>query len=221
MINKAILGVALGFFFLLALPVYASLTSSCQPIYGGGINCQTNDNLTLDVKVQKPGTSSYVDLLSQNESYYSSTVNFLISVKNISKRKISKVEIVDKIPSGFSFLSGPGSYDSNNNTLTLELKDIERDQTKSLTISLKSNKNDRSLECFANYVEIKSGRNKADDNARFCVGQLAASPTPGSQNQVQTAPNLNQTPGTGPELVGLISLASAAAAGLFLVKRSS
>src|SRR5450830_1234420 len=90
--------------------------ADCQTVYGGGQTC-TYSSFSLQKFVQVPGQSNFVNnLYSDSPFALSQTVNFKIIVTNTGSQDLSSVTVIDTFPQYVNFVSGPGSFNKNNNT---------------------------------------------------------------------------------------------------------
>lgn len=220
---------------------YADTT--CQPIYGGGQTCVTAGNLLIDKKVQNPSNQLYVDNLGVNDPKYSpdQTVNFQINITNTGSQTLNKVTVKDILPSYVSYVSGPGSYDANTNTLTFETTDLKANETRTFTVTGKvassnSIPQNQGVSCVINQAQGIVDGKASQDNAQFCIqqpttpvsgtgpskGGVIAEPvipmTTKGGIKVFPPPMVTTTPATGPELFALIGLIPGAGLGFFLRK---
>ena len=208
---------------IVALTAFAVLSSSayadCQPIYGGGQTCTTY-SFSVQKLVQTPGKGggNFVNNLSVNDPKYSpsQTVNFEIIVQNTGSQTIPTLNVVDTLPQYVKFVSGSGNYDSNSNTLSFTINNINPGQ--SLTYNLTTQivdpnflPSNQGIMCPVNQVNAK-------DTNGFSVGassQFCLQRTP-----VATLPVVTSTPATGPEMLPLFALLPGALGGLILRKKS-
>src|SRR4051812_31908320 len=98
--NKKNIGITLtsiGLFTLLFTGVAFADPKNCRPIYGGGETCIEDKDFTIDKRVQNPQDQQFVDNLGINDPTYApeATVNFALTVKNVSKNSISNMTITD------------------------------------------------------------------------------------------------------------------------------
>lgn len=226
---------------------YADTT--CQPIYGGGQTCVTAGNLLIDKKVQNPSNGIYVDNLGINDPKYNpdQTVNFKITVTNTGSETMNTVTVKDILPSYVSYVSGPGTYDANTNTLTFEIKDLKANETREFTVTGKvapanSIPQNQSISCVINQAQGIVDGKASQDNAQFCLEQPTQPTTPGKGEtipgkggvvaqpvvpittkggiKVFPPPVITTTPATGPEMFALIGLIPGAGLGFFLRKKA-
>ena len=217
-------------FISLSLASSASASTSCQPIYGGGETCVQVGNISINKTVQNPTTGSFVDNLSVNDPKYSptSTVNFQITVTNTGSGNISSTTVKDTFPNYVTFVSGPGSFDSNSKVLTFTVGNLAAGASQTFNVSAKvADQNslpaDQGVTCVVNQVNATSNDNQqSSDNSQFCIEK----PTqPGTTTKgglkVFPAPKVVTTPATGPEMLPLIGLIPGGLFGIFLRRKSS
>lgn len=201
--------------------------ADCQPIYGGGQTC-TSFSFSIRKLVQVPGKGGgdYVNNLSINDPKYSpsQTVNFEIIVTNTGSETIPTVTVVDTFPDFLTFVSGPGSFDTNKKTLTFSVTNLEAGKSTTPFIVVgkiadeKSLPTDQGIICPLNQATGTDSNGLINSSStQFCVqkGVLGA-----AVPQVFTAPKVVSTPATGPEMLPLISLIPGGLAGLILRKKS-
>lgn len=212
-------------FFLLAKN-FSFADTKCTPIYGGGQTC-VEGNIAVNKKVQNPQSNSFVDNLSISEPKFSAgqNVTFQINVTN-NDSTINKITVKDVFPQFAHFVSGPGNFDANTNTLTFDVNDIKAGQSKSFTVVAKIDDASKfpfssGTTCVVNQaiVSADNGQN-AQDNAQFCIELKGAAPVTKGGLPVVPAPPVTTTPPTGPEVLPLLALLPAGLTGLTLIKRS-
>lgn len=207
----------LGFASFLPTKAYAD----CTQIYGGGQTC-TSYSFSLQKFVQVPGQSNFVNNLSINDPKYnlSQTVNFEIVVTNTGSNYISSVTIVDTFPQFVSFVSGPGSFNNSNNTLTFVVNNLNAGQSQTINLSGKiaSTNVPQGITCVVN--QAAGTDNNGDTNtasSQLCITNVAnVTPTP----VLLPVAQIKTTPPTGPEMLPLFALIPGALSGLYLRRKS-
>ncbi|MGA2968015.1 MAG: hypothetical protein ABSD69_02505 [Candidatus Levyibacteriota bacterium] len=209
----------LGTFSLLPAKAYAD----CQALYGGGQTC-TSYNFSLQKFVQVPNQSwgNFVNNLSVNDPKYSlsQTVNFQIVITNTGSNNISSVTIADTFPQFVSFVAGPGSFNTGNNTLTFVVYNLNVGQSQTFNLSGKIANSGvpQGITCVVN--QAAGTDNNGDTNtasSQLCIQNVTnVTPTPVVLPVVQ----VRTTPPTGPEMLPLALLFPGGLAGIFLRKRS-
>jgi uncharacterized repeat protein (TIGR01451 family) len=195
--------------------------ADCQTLYGGGQTC-TSYSFSLQKFVQVPGQSNFVNNLSINDPKFnmSQTVNFQLIVANTGSNNISSVTIVDTFPQFVSFVSGSGSFNSNNNTLTFVVNNLNvgQNQTFNLSGKIASSGIPAGITCVVN--QASGTDNNGDTNtasSQLCIQNVVnVTPTP----VVLPVAQVKTTPPTGPEMLPLMLLLPGGLAGLFLRKKS-
>lgn len=197
--------------------------ADCQALYGGGQTC-TSYSFSLQKFVQVPGQSwgDFVNNLSVNDPKFSlsQTVNYQIVVTNTGSNDISSVTIVDTFPQFVSFVSGPGSFNTNNNTLTFVVNnlDVGQSQTFNLSGKIANAGVPQGITCVIN--QAAGTDNNGDTNSassQLCI-QNVTSPTP--TPVLLPVAQVKTTPPTGPEMLPLVLLFPGALGGLFLRRKS-
>lgn len=221
--KKLIAIIALSLLAVAFKPQAAS--AECTQIYGGGQTCSYN--FSIEKMVQKPGKGggNYVSNLSINDPRYSpnQNVNFKIVVKNTGSNTIPNLQVVDVLPQYVTFVSGPGSYDSNSKTITFNVSNFAAGQSATYTLVGKiANSNtmptDQGVFCLLNQVtgtDTNGAQNST--SSQFCIQKPVVTTVP----QVLPAPKVVKTPATGPEMLPLIALLPAAFGGFILRRKSS
>lgn len=226
-----------GVFMTAATPVIASGssyggygvgTSNCQIIYGGGELCQKQVKFTIEKQVMSPTKGgSFVDSLSTNDPKFapSQDVTYRVIIKNIGDVAIQQLDVTDTFPQYVSFVSGPGNFDQNAQTLNFTIQNIDPGKTVTYTIVGKTADTinlpqDKTVVCPVNTVKaMDQNGNTASSSTQICVEKNVVSQQP-SPKVFQTPP-MKTTPSTGPEVLGLIALIPSGLAGLVLRKKSN
>jgi len=197
-----------------------SVSADCGGQYGQyGTPCSSY-SIVVDKLVGFPGSSndansySYVDNLSVSDAKFTPNqyVFFKVNVKNTSNTTLDSSSSRDYVPTYLNPIEYPGTYDSNNRTITWDSGAFDINQVKTYYIKMQvaaqnSLPADQSITCITNRAQAWSNGITNDDSSQFCV-----------QKQVVTAPIV---PSTGPEF-GYILVAgemAMAAAGVYLRKR--
>ncbi len=204
--------------------------ADCTQIYGGGQAC-TFSSFSLHKFVQLPGQSNFVNkLYSDNPFALSQTVNFQIVVTNTGTQDLSSVTIVDTFPQFVSFVSGPGSFNSDTKILTFVANNLNIGQSQTFNLSGKiaSSGIPQGTPCVMN--QATGTDNNGDTNAAsswFCIQNVVnptptptATPTPAPAPAVLPVTQVKTTPPTGPEMLPLLVLIPGALGGVFLRKKS-
>lgn len=211
---------------------YAAGTN-CQPIYGGGQTCVTTGNILINKTVQNPHTNQFVDNLGINDAHFApgQTVTFQITVTNTGAAAIANTTVKDIFPQFVSFVSGPGNFDGNTNTLTFTVSSLQANESRTFTLQGKvADANampaDQGLLCVINQSSANSDSNggNSQDNAQFCIQKSAPLPTQAVTTKgglpVFPAPSVTTTPPTGPEALPLLAMIPTAVAGFVLRRKS-
>jgi uncharacterized repeat protein (TIGR01451 family) len=187
--------------------------------YGGAAPSQM---ILIDKMVGKPVTQTkggttayeYVDNLSTNDTRFKpgQEVAFKLVVKNTSSVKLTQVQVKDVLPPYVEAIEGPGEYNTQTKTISLNAGDLNPGEEKTYYLKVKliaqnAMPADKGLFCLLNTAEAVSGQAKDDDTAQFCV-----------EKEVTGAP---QVPAAGPAmgLPLLFGQASLLGLGIYLKRR--
>jgi uncharacterized repeat protein (TIGR01451 family) len=200
--------------YLLSLIILGALTllpskayADCTQLYGGGQTCNNT------FSIQKVTTNGNTFSMSQ-------TVNFQVTVTNLGSQNLSRVNVVDTFPQYLNFVSGPGSFNSSNNTLTYVVDNLNAGQSQSVTISGKISGSGVPVGTTCPINNVVGTDNNGNINtaaSQFCI-QNFINPTP--KQAVLPAATVRTTPPTGPEMLPLLALIPGALGGMFLRKKS-
>lgn len=201
--------------------------ADCQPIYGGGQTC-TSFSFSVQKLVLVPGkgaTTDYVNNLTINDPKYSPTqnVSFEIIVTNTGSQNIPTITVVDTFPQFLSFVSGPGTFNSANKTLTFTVTNLAAGQSTSPFIvtgkiaDANSLPTDQGIICLLNQATGTDSNGLINSaSSQFCVQKSVLGSTP----QVFPVTNVVSTPATGPEMLPLMALIPSGLGGLILRRKS-
>lgn len=211
-----------------AAGVYGGYGVPCQPIYGGGETCVSKGNILINKTVQNPQSKGFVDNLSlSNDPKYGpdSTVTFQLTVSNTGDKELKDIDVTDSFPSYLSFVSGPGTFDTNSKTLTFNIPSLKANESKSYTIKGKvvnssSLPADQAVNCVVNQAKAIADRQESSDLSQFCIEKTVTT-TKGGIPVMDAPKGLKQTPSTGPEMLALIGLIPAGLGGLYLRRKTS
>lgn len=220
--NVLLLAFAIGLFATAVTPVMAGNYGQ----YGQYNGSTPSVSIILDKMVAKPGQNKanladyeYVDNLSASDARYHAAefVPFRVSVKNNSNTDLKNVTVKEFIPAYIAPVEGPGSYDSNNNLITINAGDFKVNEEKVYYFKMKvvganDLPSDKGLFCVTNRAQAYNDKVSDDDTAQLCIERTVTGITP----------NKNIIPKAGPEFgLGLVAAQMAALSlGIFLKKRS-
>jgi uncharacterized repeat protein (TIGR01451 family) len=163
----------------------------------------------------KGGTTvEYVDNLGSSDYNFKpgETIYFQLKVKNTSTVVLNNVTVKDMLPTYLNALEGPGAYDSNSKTITIDVGTLQVNEEKIYTlktvvVAQSSLPTDKNLICMVNTARATSVNTSDEDTAQLCA-----------QNQVV---NVTNVPSTGPEMNIFIMAGEGLllAAGVYLKKR--
>ncbi len=226
------------FFTLLLLIVFffsprVFADTSCQPIYGGGQTCVQNGTILINKMVQNPDTKAFTDNLSINDAKFSpgQSVLFQLIVTNTGNSTLSTTTVTDTFPQFVSFVSGPGTFDTNTNTDSFTVNNLLPNESRTFTITGQvsgASNLPQGITCVVNMAKATSDNNQvSQDNAQLCIqaiplgGQTPSQmPTKGGLF-VQPSPNIKTAPPTGPEMLPLLALLPSGIGGLLLRRKTS
>ena len=163
--------------------VQAAVT--CQAVYGGQ-SCVETGAISVDKKVQNPQTNVFVDNLGVNDPKFGpdAPIVFQITLKNTGSVALSKVTVKDVIPQFVTNVNGAGSFDATNRTVSFDVTNLQKDESRTFTLSGKIVPNgqfpgDMQTTCVVNQaLATTDNGSQAQDNAQFCL-QKQAAPTSG------------------------------------------
>lgn len=221
-------------FFLASTPVSAT-NESCKAIFGGGTTCIQDEQLLVDVAVQDPQFTRYVDNLTASESKYTpgQIVLLKITVKNDdAKKKLSKITVTNTFPQHITYNTASGKYDEKNRSITWTIEALAPKEEKIFYAQGIVNKNiPQNPTCVIDQAVATSGKLRSQDNAGFCIDRQAVlavktqkPATPQTSKgglPVYQPTQTKKTPDTGPEMLALFGLVPAAAAGFWLRKKTT
>lgn len=203
---------------------YGVPCNSSYGVYGGGETCVSRGNLVINKTVKNPTTGEFVDNLSEtNDAKFgpNDTITFQLTVVNTGGQNFSTVTVTDTLPSYLTFVTGPGTYDSNSKKLTFKIKDLGAGESRTFTIATKvasSIPNNPAVNCVVNQASASSDNDKGEASD---VSQVCLENTTKGGFQVLGAKPMTQTPATGPEMFGLLGLLPAGLSGLILRRKAS
>lgn len=201
----------------------------CQPIYGGGVVCPPVANLVVNKTVMHPQSGVFVENLGLNDPKFQAeqVVTFKVTVTNAGTQAFSKVTVKDVLPQFVSFGTGPGSFDTNTRTLTIDAGGLNPNETKTFTFTTRvvpQNQlpSDQATVCVVNQVTATADSQTAQDNAQACIEkQVLGAPETKGGLRVFPPPQVRVTPPTGPEALALVALLPTGIAGYLLRRKSS
>jgi fimbrial isopeptide formation D2 family protein len=218
--KKLLFFIATGILFLIPFNITKAATI-CTPVYGGGQNCVTTGNIGISKTVMNPSSRGYTANLTINDPKYAigQTVNFQVTVTN-NDSDVNTITVTDTFPQYFHFVSGPGSFSANNNTLTWITTGLAVGQSQTFTISgTITGSVPTGIVCTTNQVsEVANNGDSANASSQYCIVN-APSPTP-TIPSVLPAITVKSTPPTGSEALVLFALLPGALTGLGFIRLS-
>ena len=181
-------------------------------------------SVIIDKMVNRPDNGSYVDNLSPSDPRFSPghDVWFQLKVKNPNDQTLYGVTVKDFVPDFLDVLATPGSYNTDNRTITIDAGDFGGQQEKIYVIHARvvgsgSIPDNKGTFCLINRAQAYNSSVSDEDTAQFCVEK----PTT-TTSTTTTVTNVTRIPSTGPEmglaLIGLNMLGLSM--GLYLRKKS-
>lgn len=213
--------VALTFAFILFGLIFVKDVSADNGQYGPYGSTPPSQSILVDKMVGKPvtnGTSvtdvEYVDNLSPSDPRFAANqqVYFRLRVKNTSNIKQYNITVKDFLPDYLNPILGPGSWDLNTRTITLNAGDFEANEEKiyyfvSQIYTQDKLPVDKGLFCEINRAQAYNDKVSDDDTSQFCIEK--------------TVGGVSQVPSTGSETVVLLASMLSMGAGMFLKKKTS
>lgn len=196
---------------LLASPVHADM---CTTQYGGSTTCQSSD-LTINKQVENPITNVFVENLTTTDPTFGpgAAIHYRLTITNSSGQTFDPVTVTDTFPPYVTFVSGPGTYNSSNNTLTFTLNNLIAGETRTVDIAgqvvaVSQFPSGKSLFCVTNTSSVSAMNRNDSDSAQACL-----------QNGVVT---LNNLPVAGvDDLALMLPFAGVGLGGFALLKKRS
>lgn len=149
----------------------------CEQQYGGGETCYEGE-LRLDKVVKNPSSGIYVDNLYSSDPNFSADqdVWFRLTIKNTGSDDLNDVEVKDKFPNYVLFVSGPGSWNDSEKTLSWTIDHLSPNESKDYEIkgrivSEGSLPNNSGTYCVTNYGEAKKDNKIASDTSQLCISK--------------------------------------------------
>lgn len=214
---KKFLGIVIFLASLVLFPHVSFAQVVCQPIYGGGQTCVTIGNIAVNKQVLNPQTNQFVDNLGVNDPKFSAnqTVTFKIIVTNTGGTTIGTVNATDVFPQFVNFVSGPGSFNQSNRTLSFSVGSLNPGESREFTLAgrIATSGLPSGVACVVNQINVTGDSMQASDVSQLCIEQKAV--TKGGLPVMPPA-KVTVTPPTGPEMLPLIGLLPAGIGGWFL-----
>lgn len=159
-----------------ALSAQSANAQNCTTQYGGGqygtTTCTPND-LTINKEFKNPVSNVFVENLSATDATYSpgSEVLFKLTIKNGSGETFNPVTVRDVLPEHFDFVSGPGTYNKDNRTLTFTLENMIAGETRVVEVLTKVQTTGlpNDLFCVTNQSFVSALNRNDEDTAQVCV----------------------------------------------------
>ena len=193
--------------------------ADCQPIYGGGQTC-TSNNFTINKMVEVPSSSNFVDNLGPNDARFSpsQTITYKLIITNTGSNTIPTLNIVDNFPQLINFVSGAGNFDANSKTLSFTISNLGAGQNQTINLTAQAADSKTvpvGVICdgrTTNNVTISDNNGgSTGDSSQVCIQNSTA---------VLPATTVKTTPATGPEMIPLALLLPGALGGFILRRKS-
>ena len=215
----------------------AAPTPVCESSYGG-YGQQTCDRVDfiIDKKVADPITvgkktvnpSNYQDNFAINNNKYvpGQEVPFQITIKNTGTKTLKDVVVKDTLPEHVTPVSPKDNYNKDTRELTIKVGTLKANETKVVEITVKLNAADKlpdqSQFCLTNKATAYAEDKNVSDESQFCVEKekVGGPDTTKGGLPVHDAPNVKETPPTGPAALALIPLMGSGIAGFILRRKS-
>ncbi len=228
-LTKLSLSASIAAAALFGVSTIAFAATTCSPVYGGGQNCITSGQLSINKTVKNPVTGQFVDNLGLNDPKFSANdvVPFEITVTNTSGSTINNITVTDNFPSLIPCNAGPGTCTNNQNVFTIGTLNAGQSQTFDLSGRVVASLPNQSVICDGTTTNTAiaqaSGQPTVQDTAQVCVQNQVLAATPGVKGGVSVfpPPSVTATPKTGPEALALVALLPTGLLGKFLRKKSS
>lgn len=166
----------------------------CVTQYGGEVVCPPVE-ISINKMVAQPvantkgatvsATPVFVENLGTNQPFApEQEVLYRLVVKNTSAQTLSRVTVKDVLPQYLTFVSGPGSYDTNTRTLTVVLENMTAGESRTIDFLAKfvpatQFPAGQSAFCVTNYAEVRAENRFDDDTAQACVTVAPTLPVAG------------------------------------------
>jgi len=161
-------GLALTALAATSSPAFAS--DYCITQYGGTETCRPTD-LLINKQVRSLNGDIVENLGFDQPFAPGADILFQLTIKNASGQTFDPVTVKDVLPSYLTFVSGPGTYDSANRTLTFTLNNLIAGETRTVQVMANILPTTVSSVCVTNYAEARAdnvGRSDSD-TAQFCI----------------------------------------------------
>lgn len=201
---------ALLFLIISALPTFAA--DNCQPIYGGGQACQTQNSIGFIKEVLNPAGNQFSSNLQPNSHVFSRGENivFRFTLTNNSANSLSNLQINDTLPINLDYVSADNAtYNASTRLVTIKIASLKTKETKNYKLTARVNSqnlpSNMTPACMTNQAILKSTSflifniNQAQNTAIFCISANTVSATtkseaiPNTQGSIMNNSLPNQT----------------------------
>lgn len=169
-------------FAFCAVLVLGATTLSADNSYGQYSTPSGKSGIVVDKFVgiphsRKDGTVyTFVDNLGPRDFKFTpgALLFFKVRVSNVSGETLHNVTLTDTFPSYVMVYEDQGTFNKSNNTLTINVGTLAKDESKSYTLKAKvlgqeKLPTDKGLFCLINKVAATSDNGSDEDNAQFCI----------------------------------------------------
>lgn len=132
--------------------------------------------ITIDKQIQNPITKAYVENLGPKDPTFvpGDEVLFKLKITNTGTTALTTITVKDVFPQYLTFESGPGVYNKDTNTLTIDLGNLEPGQSMILEIlakvlSVSAFPTDKTMFCVVNTAQVFTGNLTDEDTAQLCI----------------------------------------------------
>lgn len=141
-----------------------------------GTSTVTSGKVLVDKTVRHPKTGEYVDNLGLMDVKYSAqnAVFFKITVQNVGGSTLSRIDVVDYLPSYVQYISG-GQYNSANRQVTFSFDNVSPNERRSTVLQVQvvpitALPAEKGVLCPINKVTASAPNGGVDeDTTQFCI----------------------------------------------------
>lgn len=181
---------------------------------GYGEETPPTPRVIIEKWIWNPGSNSFVENLSVNQFLFlpDQEVVFKVQVKNTGNKDLNNVEVNDRLPNEVTFVSGPGDFNKDNNTLTFKIDKLSVNESKAYEIKAKIKDADSlpsNVFCTSNLAEVRAENMVSQDTTSFCA-------------EKKVLGVVKELPKTGPNTLILMLVATIASSGaaIYFAKRA-
>ncbi len=164
---------------------------------------------------------NFVDNLGVNDFKFKADniVFFKLKVKNTSNVSLDNVVVKDNAPAYVDLFENPGTYDSVNRVLTINVGSLGVNQEKEYIVRARVTSSgnlpvDSGIVCVMNKAVASNDKVSDEDTAQLCIEKPVLGTT---STTTTTVPSVTKIPSTGPE-AGMLILSMSGALGYLGLK---